>query len=138
MDTTLNHDLAMGIMNLIAAEEHLYFTAQKTQNDAYYEELHRVRDLRTHMMNELLGESPTGETWCATKHLLSASMRLYETANKFSKDGDKEKAKEMYKKAFDVYASFARTVSPESSVDGTPDPTSFEVVVNNLTNCCDE
>ncbi len=104
-DISKNEDLAIGIMNLISIEEHLFFTAAKAKKDEYIEIMDAVRSLRKQALKELLTNTE-GELWCISKHLLAASMRMMETGNKFMKERDKEKAKFFYKSSFDLYSLF--------------------------------
>ena len=43
LDLSSDEDLSIGIMNLISIEEHLFFTANKTNKDKYYALLNEVR-----------------------------------------------------------------------------------------------
>ena len=63
-----DEDLAIGIMNLISLEEHLFFTSQKTNNQKYLEMLNSIRSLRTKLMKKIV-KNPKGEEWCISKHL---------------------------------------------------------------------
>ena len=47
-----------------------------------------------------------GEVWCISKHLLAASMRLMEVGTKQHKMGNKEEAKELFDKAYNLYSLF--------------------------------
>ena len=46
------------------------------------------------------------ERWCISKHLLAASMRLMEVGTKAQGQDKKEEAKDLFKKAFDLYSLF--------------------------------
>ena len=97
-DISKAQDLVMATVNLISLEEHLAFTAMKTGEQDFYEIARNVRKLRIRCLRELVGE-PRGELWCASKHVLSAMMRLLEVASK--EDG--KKCGEDLKAAFDLY-----------------------------------
>ena len=56
-------------------------------------------------MKELV-KNKTGETWCASKHLLSTTMRLIETAIKYGASGDRNKAMELLDDAIEAYQIF--------------------------------
>jgi len=43
LDLSSKEDLAIGIMNLISIEEHLFYTFNKTKNNKYLELLNEVR-----------------------------------------------------------------------------------------------
>ena len=100
-DISKAQDLVMATVNLISLEEHLAFTAMKTGEQDFYEIARNVRKLRIRCLRELVGE-PRGELWCASKHVLSAMMRLLEVASK--EDG--RKCGEYLEAAFDLYKLF--------------------------------
>ncbi|HLC39967.1 MAG TPA: hypothetical protein VJJ76_03790 [archaeon] len=103
-DLTYKEDLSVAVMNLIAIEEHLAFTAMKTGNDIYLDVLKEIRKLRVTLLKKLIG-SPEGELWCISKHLLSATMRLMESSTKHLGE-DNEEAMKLEKSAFDLYSLF--------------------------------
>jgi hypothetical protein len=105
IDLSSGEDLSVGIMNLIAIEEHLFFTLNKTGNDRYLDLLNEVRLMRTELMKNIV-KDPEGEVWCISKHLLSASMRLMEVGTKELKKGDKRKANALFEKSYKLYSLF--------------------------------
>lgn len=105
LDLSSDEDLSIGIMNLIGIEEHLFFTAQKTGKDAYYELLREVRDMRKELLKMIIKDYE-GEVWCISKHLLSSSMRLMEVGTKMLNKGQEREAKEMFNKAYKLYSLF--------------------------------
>jgi len=100
-DITKAQDLVMAVTNLISLEEHLAFTAMKTQESDFSEIARAVRKIRVMCMKNLIGE-PRGELWCSTKHVLSAMMRLLEVASK--EEG--VRCTEYTKAASDLYQLF--------------------------------
>jgi len=46
MDLSTDADLSIGVMNLINLEEHLFFTAEETGKDEYFDLLIEVRKMR--------------------------------------------------------------------------------------------
>ena len=105
LDLSRDEDLSIAIMNLIGIEEHLFFTAEKTKNDAYFKILNEVREMRKQLLKKIIKDYE-GEVWCTSKHLLSASMRLMEVGTKhLSKHEDRE-AKEMFERAYNLYNLF--------------------------------
>lgn len=105
LDLSRDEDLSIAIMNLIGIEEHLFFTAEKTNKDAYLRILNEVREMRKELLKKIVKDYE-GEVWCISKHLLAASMRLIEVGTKhLSKHEDKE-AKEMFQRAFNLYSLF--------------------------------
>jgi len=105
LDLSTDEDLSLAIMNLIAIEEHLFFTANKTGKYGYYEILKTVREMRKRLMKNIIQEYE-GEIWCTSKHLLSGSMRLMEVGTKHLKEGNDKTAKEMFTLAYELYLLF--------------------------------
>jgi len=105
MDLSSGEDLSLAIMNLIGIEEHMFFTSQKLGDTKYIEVLNTAREMRKELMKKLVKEGH-GEIWCASKHLLSASMRLMEVGTKYLTKGDTKEANEYFKKSFDLYNLF--------------------------------
>ncbi len=105
IDLSSDEDLSIGIMNLIAIEEHLFFTAQKTGKNSYLDLLNEVRVMRTELL-KLIIKDYEGEIWCISKHLLAASMRLIEVGTKELKKGKKDQAQELFSKAYKLYSLF--------------------------------
>ena len=112
-DITKAQDLMMAVTNLISLEEHLAFTAMKTQENDFHEIARAVRKIRVKCMKELVGE-PRGELWCSSKHTLSAMMRLLEVASK--EEG--ARCEEYTRAARDLYQLFWLFKQ-----DGAPDGT---------------
>jgi len=104
-DLSSDEDLAIGVMNLISMEEHIYFTAEKTGKPEYFEILNQVREIRKKMMEKLIGK-PEGELWCFIKHTLSATMRLIEVGTKLQNQNKKEEAKEVFDLAYELFNIF--------------------------------
>ncbi len=105
MDLSSDQDLSLAIMNLISIEEHFFFTAEKTGKNEYFDLLQEVRKMRGDLLREIV-KDPQGEEWCISKHLLAASMRLMEVGTKQQGMGRKEKAQELFQKAYDLYSLF--------------------------------
>jgi len=105
LDLSTDEDLSLAIMNLIAIEEHLFFTAEKTNKDGYFAVLKTVREMRKNLLKKIIKEYE-GEVWCTSKHLLSGSMRLMEVGTKHLKEGNDNTAKEMFKLAYELYLLF--------------------------------
>ena len=105
LDLSSNEDLSIAIMNLISIEEHLFFTAEKTGKNTYFDLLQEVREMRKELL-KLIIKDYEGEVWCISKHLLASSMRVMEVATKALNQGDKEKAYDLFKKSYDLYNTF--------------------------------
>lgn len=105
LDLSADEDLSVAIMNLVGIEEHLFFTAEKTNNPQYFDILNEVRTMRTDLLKKIIKEYE-GEVWCISKHLLAASYRLYEVGTKELKRGNKEESKNLFDKAYTLYSLF--------------------------------
>jgi hypothetical protein len=120
MDLSTDADLSIGIMNLINLEEHLFFTAEETGKDEYFDLLQEVRKMRIELLKKITKESE-GEVWCISKHLLTASMRFMETGTKLLGEGNKEEAKSLFEKSYRLYLLFweinSRTIYPSEAMD---------------------
>jgi len=104
-DLSLEEDLSVAIMNLISIEEHFFFTGTKTEKDNYYDLLSKTREIRKEIMKKIIKDYE-GEVWCLSKHLLSASMRLFEVGEKYLSQNKKEEAKDLFNKAYELYSLF--------------------------------
>lgn len=105
LDLSSDEDLSIAIMNLISIEEHLFFTAEKTGKQIYYNLLKEVREMRKELLKKIIKEYE-GEIWCISKHLLASSMRLMEVGTKQLGKGNKEEAQDLFKKAYQLYSLF--------------------------------
>lgn len=105
MDLSSDQDLSIAIMNLVSIEEHFFFTGAKLGKPEYYDLLQEVRKMRGDLLRKIIKEYE-GEVWCISKHLLAASMRLMEVGTKQQGMGNKEGAKELFQKAYDLYSLF--------------------------------
>jgi len=104
-DLSSDEDLSIAIMNLISIEEHLFFTAEKTENSKYLDLLNQVREMRKELLQKIV-KNPEGEVWCISKHLLAGTMRLEEVGTKALGKGNKEQAEDLFKKAYQLYSLF--------------------------------
>ncbi len=104
-DLSLEEDLSIAIMNLISLEEHFFFTSQKTGKPDYLTLLGQTREIRKKLLGRMI-DKHEGETWCISKHLLAASMRIMEVGTKLQTDGKDKEAQEMFKMSYDVYSLF--------------------------------
>jgi len=104
-DLSMEEDLSIAIMNLISLEEHFYFTGQKTKKDKYFQYVEQIREIRKRMLAKMIPQNE-GETWCISKHLLAAAMRLIEVGTKYRTMKKPEKAKEVFDDAYALYNLF--------------------------------
>jgi hypothetical protein len=105
MDLSSDQDLSIAVMNLIAIEEHFFFTGAKTGKAEYYDLIKDVREMRKELMQRMIKEYE-GEVWCISKHLLSASMRLMEVGTKQLGQGKKNEAYDLFEKSYNLYSLF--------------------------------
>lgn len=144
VDLTTDEDLSIAIMNLISIEEHMFFTAQKTGKAEYFDILAEVRANRTKLLAKMIPKTE-GETWCISKHLLSATMRLIEVGNKLHSSGDKANAKEIYDRAYEMYSLFfglrlkvLEVCDIKDMAEKEKAPWTLKDIVGKLVDCCDE
>lgn len=105
VDLSVGEDLSIAVMNLVSLEEHFFFTAMKTDKDEYHGLSAEIRNLRKQLLSDLM-PNHEGETWCASKHLLSATMRLIEVGNKLRAEGQTDRALETFRRAYRLYSIF--------------------------------
>lgn len=143
IDLSTEEDLSIAVMNLISLEEHFYFTGVKTDQPEYFDLLQEARAIRKELLGKLI-DRHEGETWCITKHLLAATMRLIEVGTKLHADGRKGDAKEMFERAHKTYALFwalrLKLIDAAGfrKVAASDKPWSLQDIVNKLVDCCDE
>lgn len=105
VDLSTGEDLSLAVMNLISLEEHFFFTGVKTKKDEYFDTSLEIREIRKNLLEQLM-PNHEGETWCISKHLLAATMRLIEVGNKLHSENRKDKAKQTFENAYKVYSIF--------------------------------
>ena len=137
LDLSSGEDLSIGIMNLISIEEHLFFTANKTNKANYYNLLNEIREIRKTLLKELIKDYE-GEEWCISKHLLAASMRLMEVGTKALTNGEADKAKGLFEHSYRLYMMFWEinlkladkpNVTQTEPNNGQPIPISNDIVL---------
>lgn len=144
VDLSMEEDLSIAVMNLISLEEHFFFTAEKTGKNEYFNLLEQTREMRKKLLAKMI-DRHEGETWCITKHLLAAAMRLMEVATKLQSTGKKEEAREMFKNAYEMYCAFwgirLKLIGlPRLKERGKQSglPTTKEEIISKLIDCCKE
>jgi len=166
VDLSTAEDLSMAVMNLISLEEHFFFTGVKTKKGEYFDTSLEIREMRKKLLEQLM-PNHEGETWCISKHLLAATMRLIEVGNKLHSEGKKDKAKQTFENAYKVYSIFwalklklinpvrgraprgarstrllARAASNgikgQKIKEAATGSSTLEDLVNKLADCCDE
>lgn len=108
LDLSSDQDLSIALMNLVSLEEHFFFSGAKTGKVGFYDLINVARNMRKELMEKIVKKSgpEDGEVWCISKHLLAASMRLYEVGTKAMGAGKKAEAYDMFSKAYDLYSLF--------------------------------
>lgn len=104
-DLSSDQDLTIAIMNLISIEEHLMFSGAKTGKHEYYDLINQVREMRKNAMLKII-PAYEGEVWCISKHLLAASMRVFEVGTKALSSGDTKTAYELFDQSYELYCMF--------------------------------
>ena len=143
IDLSTEEDLSIAVMNLISLEEHFFFTGAKTGKPHYFDLLQEVRALRKDLLGKLI-DRHEGETWCITKHLLAATMRLIEVGTKLHSDGKAGEAKEMFERAHKTYSLFWALrlklidAAGFKAVAAAEKPWTLQNIVDRLVDCCDE
>lgn len=132
-DLSTDEDLSIAVMNLISLEEHFFFTGNKTKKDEYFDFLDQVRELRKDLLAKLMPKNE-GETWCISKHLLAATMRLFEV-------GTKTKDKKYFQQAYQVYSLFWAIkfgLVDAKNIKKIDKPWTMEDLVSKMVDCCRE
>jgi hypothetical protein len=142
-DLSMEEDLSIAVMNLISLEEHFFMTSQKTGKDSYLDLLKETREVRKKLLGQMI-DSHEGETWCISKHLLAATMRIMEVATKLQTDGKTQESKDMFATSYKIFSLFWAVrlklidlkdvrKKPEAS-----EAMSYEDIMTELVNCCKE
>ncbi|RME32147.1 hypothetical protein D6789_00460 [Candidatus Woesearchaeota archaeon] len=141
VDLSRDEDLSIALMNLVSLEEHFYFTAMKTQNAKYLEFQQSVRALRKKMLEKIVTK-PVGEEWCISKHLLAASMRLYEVGCKEHSTKGLREAEHYYRAGFDLWSLFfainLKMVGVQELKQEDKQMGKFSAVMKKIIDCCKE
>jgi len=143
VDLSTEEDLSLAVMNLISLEEHFFFTGEKTSKPAYFDLLGEVRELRKELLGRMINKHE-GETWCVSKHLLAATMRLIEVGTKLRGDGKTKDGEEMFARAYRLYTIFwglrlKLIALPEiKAIADSEKPWALKDIMDKLVDCCDE
>jgi len=149
LDLSSGEDLSVGVMNLIATEEHLFFSYGKTKDGKYLALLNEIREIRKKLLKRLIKDYE-GEEWCIQKHLLAGCMRLMEVGTKSLTSGSKKEAEEFFQMAYKLYEMFwglnlklIKSEELEKSVEVEPESTSTFMgklgeIIKKAIDCCRE
>ncbi|MBI2632801.1 MAG: hypothetical protein HYW78_00210 [Parcubacteria group bacterium] len=152
-DLSMEEDLSIAIMNLISLEEHFFFTGEKTGKGEYFDLLNETRSIRKELLAKIIPVNE-GETWCISKHLLAATMRLIEVGTKLYSQEKREEAKRVFNQANKIYSLFwavrlklidlsnAKKIEDQQlnvhDTEADNKPWTTEDILKKLVNCCDE
>lgn len=145
IDLSTEEDLSIAVMNLLSLEEHFYFTGEKTDKADYFDLLNEVRSIRKDLLGKLIDKKQhEGETWCISKHLLAAAMRLIEVGTKLQSENKKEEAKKFFDYAYNLYSLFWALRLKLIDTAGVKEiavgdkPWTLKDIIDKLVDCCDE
>ena len=143
VDLSTEEDLSIAVMNLVSLEEHFFFTGAKTKKPEYFDMIVEIREIRKELLAKMMDKNE-GETWCISKHLLAATMRLIEVGTKLRSLGKAKEAEEMFNKAYKIYSTFwalrlklINTLGLKKIATETKAMT-LEDIMNRMVDCCDE
>jgi hypothetical protein len=140
-DLSTTEDLSLAVMNLISLEEHFFFTGVKTGSGEYFDTMQEIRETRKELLAKLM-PSHEGETWCISKHLLAAVMRLIEVGAKLRSEGKKDEASSTFAHAYKIYSIFwalkLKLISGHQIKETARRSSRLEDLVSKLADCCDE
>lgn len=145
IDLSMEEDLSIAVMNLVSLEEHFFFTGAKTGKPEYFDLLHEVREMRKELLGRMI-QKTEGETWCISKHLLAASMRMLEVGTKLQSEGRKKEAEETFKMAHKAHSLFFALrlklvdvpQAVKEAVSGDKAGMSVSDIMGKLVDCCKE
>jgi hypothetical protein len=143
VDLSTEEDLAIAVMNLISLEEHFFFTSAKTGKSGYLDLLSEIREARKNLMARLVPKHE-GETWCISKHLLAATMRLIEVGTKLRAEGKKKEAEEAFDYSHKLWTFFwalrLRLIDVGNLKKAAESEKAWTLqdILDKLVDCCDE
>lgn len=146
VDLSRDEDLSIALMNLISLEEHFYFTAMKTNNQKYLDQMKQIREIRKRCLG-LIVKNPQGEEWCISKHLLASSMRLYEVGVKELSTKGPQHAQKLFEDAFELWSLFfalnmglieSEPLDKNDAHTETQEMNKFSALMKKIVDCCKE
>lgn len=106
LDISIIEDISICLMNLVALEEHSFFSYIKTKDEKFLKLLEATREIRKNLLKLIVKDNDDSEKWCMSKHFLASSMRLFEVGNRLLHDNRTKEAKKMYDDSAELYALF--------------------------------
>lgn len=143
IDLSTEEDLSIAVMNLISLEEHFFFSGVKTGKTSYFDFLKEIREIRKKLLAKLI-DRHEGETWCVSKHLLAATMRLIEVGSKLYADKKQKTALETFELARQLYMWFwalrLKLINLAELKEKAEEhqPWTLKDILDKLVDCCDE
>lgn len=144
VDLSMEEDLSLAVANLISLEEHSFMSGVKTGKDEYFKVLLEAREIRKELLQKLVPRHE-GETWCASKHLLAATIRLMEVGTKLKSQGKDAEAKKVFDYGYRLFTIFwalrlklLRLPALKKAAKDEKVPWSLQDIMNKLVDCCDE
>ncbi|MFA6552720.1 MAG: hypothetical protein WCT19_04460 [Candidatus Paceibacterota bacterium] len=143
IDLSTEEDLSIAVMNLISLEEHFFFSGSKTGKPEYFNLLNETREIRKKLLAKMMDKNEA-ESWCISKHLLAASMRMIEVGTKLQHDGKKDEAKDIFADAYRIYSMFwalrLKIINAKDYKEtaASEKPWSHQDIVSKLVDCCNE
>ena len=135
LDLSSDQDLSIALMNLVSLEEHFFFSGAKTKQPGFYDLINVVRNMRKELMERIVDKNGAqgSEVWCISKHLLAASMRLYEVGTKAMGIGNKQDAYKMFERAYELYSLFWGLNMKMIDLSGVKEmePAFYDAVIDN-------
>ena len=134
-DLSLEEDLSLAIMNLVSLEEHFFMTSQKTAKPEYLKLMDTTREMRIKLLAKMIPQHE-GETWCISKHLLAATMRLIEVGTKSKKPEYFDYAYQLYSLFWALRLKLIQLPQIKSAVKN--ESMTLQDITTQLVNCCRE
>lgn len=98
-DVGFAEDICFVIRSGVACEEHLALSLGQTGEKKFQEVLNRVRERRSLIMQYLVGDNPSAQEHCISKHLSQMCEGWIEVGNRFNQIEDFEKSQRCFKEA---------------------------------------
>ena len=96
---------------------------------------------------EKIVKNPVGEEWCISKHLLAASMRLYEVGSKELSTKGMREAEQYFQASFDLWSLFFainlkivefKELNQKSFSEESQKMGKFSQIIKKIVDCCKE
>ena len=98
-DVSFAEDICYVIRSGVSAEEHLALSLGETGENKFKDILNRVRERRSLIMGYLVGDNPSSQEHCISKHLAQMCEGWIEVGNRFNQIEDFQKSVRCFKEA---------------------------------------